>query len=170
MTITQRARQGVLALRADPEADEHAIVHRWLTAAQQEAFFQLPSHDRGHLIRVSRKLIASGPKNTDVIVAGLLHDIGKVNGRHHVRLIDRIAKVLLGRFSPRLLARLASREYPVPLCGGLMLAVHHPAIGSERARMLGCTERVCWLIKNHDHQAPTDPDLRRLIDVDRSTP
>jgi HD superfamily phosphodiesterase len=170
MTAIQRVKQGILALRAHPEPDEQAAVRRWLTTAQQEAFSHLPTHDRAHLVRVSRTLIESGETNPDVVVAGLLHDIGKVDGRYRVRLIDRTAKVLLRQLSPRLLARLASRARPAPLCGGLMLAVHHPEIGSERARILGCTERVCWLIKNHDNQALADPDLRRLIDVDRSTP
>jgi hypothetical protein len=170
VSAVDRLNQGLLALRAQPEPDERAVVARWLTPAQCAAFMRVSAHDRAHLVRVARSLTMSGRAHPDLIVAGLLHDIGKVDGHHHVRLIDRTLKVLLSRCFPRLLARLASRERPLPLCGGLMLAVHHPEIGSERARALGCTERTCWLIKNHDNPAPEDPDLRRLIAVDRSTP
>lgn len=165
-----RLNQGVIALRRRDEPDEIALTQRWLTPVQRAAFAKLPAHDRGHLIRVTRKLVDRGETSPDLIVAALLHDIGKVDGRYHVRLIDRTLNVLLARCSPSLLAWMASRDHPVPLCRGLMLAVHHPEIGSERARFLGCTARTIWLIKNHDNQAPEDPDLRRLIEVDRSTP
>jgi hypothetical protein len=170
MTVATRIRQGVLALRPKAEPHEDEIVRQWLSADQQRAFGALSAHDRAHLVRVARALIATGSTSSDLIVAGLLHDIGKADEHHQVRLLDRTVKVLLEHASPRLLNRLASREHPVPLCGGLVLAVHHPEIGSERAQVLGCTERTCWLIKNHDNQALVDPDLHRLIDVDRSTP
>lgn len=146
------------------------MLDRWLSDEQRAAFSALPVHDRAHLVRVARSLETSRTATGDLIIAGLLHDIGKVDGKHHVRLIDRTFKVLLERLSPRLLDRLANRTKTLPLCTGLVLAVHHPQIGSERARLLGCTEHTCWLIKNHDNQAPADPDLLRLIEVDRATP
>lgn len=170
MAIVQRVRQGLAALIPRSEADEAVILATWLTGAQQAAFRALPVHDRGHLIRVGRALIATGTASGDLVVGGLLHDLGKQDGSVHVRVVDRVAKVLLQRTAPALLARLTDRDNPAPLCRGLMLAMHHAEIGSERARKLGCTERVCWLIKNHDNQTVADPELRRLIDVDRATP
>jgi hypothetical protein len=170
MPVAQRIRQGLTALRPRPEDDEAVILSAWLTGAQQAAFRALPVHDRGHLIRVGSALIATGTASHDLIVAGLLHDLGKQEGSARVRLVDRVAKVCLERTAPDILRRLADRERTAPLCRGLMLAVHHPEIGSERARFLGCTERVCWLIKNHDNQAVADEELRRLIAIDRATP
>jgi hypothetical protein len=170
MSFVPRIHQGLLALRPRPEPDEAALLDRWLSREQRAAFMALPIHDRAHLVRVARTLVASGTATDDLVVAGLLHDIGKVDGKHHIRLIDRALKVCLEQVAPRLLDRLAGQTRRVPLCSGLVLAVHHPEIGSERARLLGCTERTCWLIKNHDNLALADPDLQRLIDVDRSTP
>ncbi len=169
-SVRQRIRQGLTALTPRPEPDEAAILSDWLSAAQQTAFRALPVHDRAHLIRVGRALIETGDASRDLVIAGLLHDIGKQDGRARVRFVDRVAKVLLQPAMPRVLSRLADPQSPAPLCRGLMLAVHHAEIGGERARFLGCTERVCWLIKNHDNQTVADPELRRLIAVDRATP
>ncbi|MGH2549105.1 MAG: hypothetical protein ACRDHN_06935 [Thermomicrobiales bacterium] len=170
MDFVPRIQQGLLALRPHPEPDEAEVARRWLSDEQHAAFLSLPVHDRAHLVRVARALVASGTATDDLVIAGLLHDIGKVDGKHHVRLIDRALKVCLERVAPRLLDRLANQTKTVPLCARLVLAVHHPEIGSERARLLGCTERTCWLIKNHDNLALADPDLHHLIEVDRSTP
>lgn len=170
MSFVQRFQQGLLALRPRPEPDEDEITRRWLSGEQRTAFLALPVHDRAHLVRVARTLATPGTATDDLVIAGLLHDIGKVDGKHHVRLIDRALKVCLEHLSPRLLDRLANQTKTVPLCTGLVLAVHHPEIAGERARHLGCTERACWLIKNHDNLALADPDLQRLIEVDRSTP
>lgn len=164
-----RVRQGLLALAPRPEPDEALFIHRWLTERQRDAFMELSAHDRGHLVRVARELTRQAPGNHDLIVAGLLHDLGKANGSAHVRLIDRTAKVLLERLSPRLLGMLTPPGTG-GLRTGLTLAAHHAEFGAERARQLGCSERVVWLIKHHEDSRVNDPELRLLIEIDRITP
>jgi hypothetical protein len=165
----QRIRQGLLALRPRPEPGENDFTHHWLTGEQRAAFQGLSAHDRGHLVRVARTLVEQVPDNHDLIMAGLLHDLGKSDGTNRVRLIDRTAKVLLGRLSPRLLRWLA-RSDPHRLRAGIVLAVHHPAIGAEQSARLGCNDRVVWLIKHHEDSTIDDPELRLLADVDQTTP
>jgi hypothetical protein len=164
-----RVRQGLLALWPRPEPDEAAVVRRWLNEHQRAAFANISAHDRGHLIRVARQLESQAPHHPDLIIAGALHDIGKADGSHRVRLIDRVAKVLLERTSPRLLAKLAEPP-PGGIRSGLVLAVHHPEIGAERARALGCSDRVVWLIKHHEDSRIDDPELQLLIAIDQATP
>lgn len=141
----------------------------WLATEQQAAFRQLPMHDRTHSIGVAIAIEQVDPDNRDLITAALLHDNGKVVGRYRVRLIDRVAKVLLAALSPSLLERLASPP-PDGIWAGLVLAVHHPAIGAAKARNLGCSQRTCWLIANHEQSgAFNDPDLELLARVDDAT-
>jgi hypothetical protein len=141
----------------------------WLTAEQQAAFLNMPMHDRAHSIGVAIAVEQIEPDDGDLIVAALLHDNGKVEGRHRVRLIDRVAKVLLAAASPSSLERLAAPP-PDGIWAGLVLAVHHPAIGAAKAHNFGCSERACWLIANHERAGELgDADLSLLARADNAT-
>ena len=142
--------RGLNPARAGAHLDHSTL--NYLTPAQRERFLQLPEFDRQHLLRVANFLQKSGVDDPDVIVAGLLHDIGKVDGARRVRLPDRVGKVLLKRFAPGMLQRVAD-GYPDGHCKGLALTVRHPEIGAEIARTLGCSERACWLIRNHEAES-----------------
>ena len=148
--------------------DRDAVLAATLTPAQAEAFRALPAHDQAHLLRVYRRLRERGVTDPDLLAAGLLHDVGKACGGSRVRLVDRVGRVVLGKVAPGLLRRLAR----LPARGrrrGLALAVHHPALGAERAAALGCSPRVCWLIAHHeDGDAMGDRALATLAEADRA--
>jgi hypothetical protein len=162
-----RIRQGLHAIRPAIPSDQEEILVATLTPAQGKAFRALSRHDQSHCCRVYRLLQSEGAPH-DLLVAALLHDVAKAGPDRRVRLPDRVARVVLRRFTPRLLARLS--RLPAPRWrGGLALAVHHPGLGSERARALGCSERACWLIAHHeDVPVPDDPDLKRLVRADHA--
>ncbi|HEY8448604.1 MAG TPA: HD domain-containing protein [Thermomicrobiales bacterium] len=169
MAWRDRLRQGVQALiPTAPPPERDAIISEILTPAQAAAFRQLPAFDQRHLLRVYQRLRSAGERDEDVLIAALLHDIGKVGTEGRVRLPHRVARVLLARFAPGLLGWLA--RLPAPRWrAGFALAVHHPTLGAERAATLGCSKRVCWLIAHHeDDPPPPDPGLCRLIAADRA--
>jgi hypothetical protein len=165
-----RIQQGVLALRPRVPAIRDGVLAEWLTPTQAAAFRGLPKHDQAHLLRVYQALVAQGVTDADLLVAGLLHDLGKSSPYGSVRLIDRVTKVMIARIMPGLLARLT--RAPAPWYRyGLWLAAHHPRLGAERAAALGCTPRTCWLIAHHEDAMPDpDPALGLLIQIDRITP
>ncbi len=150
-------------------ADRDAILAAALPAAAAEAFRRLPTHDQAHLCRVYRTLRRDGVDDPELLAAALLHDLGKIDeSGGHVRLPDRVARVLLRRLAPRLLQRLARPDAP-SWRRGLTLAVHHPALGAARAAALGCSARTCWLIEHHeDDPPPDDRHLHRLMAADRA--
>lgn len=161
--IVQGAR-GLNPRRAGAHVDRSVL--DYLTPAQRERFAQLSAFDQQHLCRVANHLRTHGVSDPDVIVAGLLHDIGKSDGEHRVHLGDRVGKVLLKRFAPGMLHR-AAEQYPEGRFPGLALTVRHPEIGADIARSLGCSERTCWLIEYHEAETDLgDPDLARLQAAD----
>lgn len=147
-------------------ADVDRSVLTFLTTEQRRRFEALPAFDQQHLCRVANHLRTQGVTDPDVLVAGLLHDIGKSDGRTTVRLTDRVGKVLLKRVSPGLLQRVAG-EYPDGRLPGLALTMLHPAIGADLARQMGCSDRTCWLIRHHEAATDFgDRDLARLQAAD----
>lgn len=169
MAWASRLRQGVTALRPVALPGElDVLVATHLTEAQAAVFRQLSTYDQAHLFRVYHRLVAAGERDRDVLIAALLHDVGKATPFARVRLPDRVARVILRRCAPRVLDRLA--QLPAPRWrAGLALAVHHPRIGAQMAAALGCAPRVCWLIEHHeDDPPPPDPALHRLIVADRA--
>jgi hypothetical protein len=163
-----RLRQGLTALRPAPPLHRDAILSDLLTDEQAAAFRRLQLFDQAHLCRVYEVLRSWGEEDPDLLVASLLHDLGKVGERGTVRLPHRVARVLLSRTSPRTLARLA-RLPPARWRAGFALAVHHPVLGARRAAELGCSDRTCWLIAHHEDDPPPDDDqLRRLIAADHA--
>src|SRR5215210_1129475 len=144
LSLLHRPRQGLKALFRRSNEDVSDVLAN-LTTAQQQAFRALPHYDQVHLRTVYVTLIEDGERDDDLLLAALLHDIGKVGFGTHVRLVDRVATVLLRRLAPSLLARLAR----LPASGwrrGLALSVHHPELGAALAASLGCSRRTCWLI------------------------
>lgn len=166
--LAGRLRQGVSALRPRLPTDRDTAIAA-LPVDAQRAFRWLPAYDQAHLCAVHRRLLADGAIDPDLLAAALLHDIGKATLGGRVTPLDRTLNVLLDRFAPRHLDRLA--RLPAPRWRmGLALAVHHPQLGAEWARELGCSERTCWLIAHHANDpAPNDPDLARLIAADRAS-
>ncbi|MGH2533716.1 MAG: hypothetical protein ACRDJW_15600 [Thermomicrobiales bacterium] len=165
-----RLRQGHAALRSAP-VDEQAAIHAArLSPRQVAAFSSLPEFDRRHLCRDFDALRRVGVADMDLLQAALLHDLGKRSPHGQVRLVHRVARVLLGRLAPSLLERLAT--LPAPRWRlGLALAVHHPQLGAEEAARLGCSPRTCWLIARHEAQPPPHDDaLAILIACDERTP
>jgi hypothetical protein len=167
ITWRDRLRQGMAALRPGISTLHDDMLTDLLTADQIAVFRQLPDFDQIHLDRVCAVLRAGGEEDRDLLVAALLHDVGKVGNLGTIRLPHRVARVLLDRCCPRCLDRLA-RLPASRWRAGFALAVHHPALGAERAAALGCSARTCWLIAHHeDNPPPADEQLRRLIAADR---
>jgi hypothetical protein len=163
-----RMAQGMRALSLLMRSVDPPEVGDLLTPAQRAAFHALPAFDRAHLASVLSWLRAAGETDPDVLQAALLHDIGKHADGHRVMLIHRALNVLLERYAPGALARLA--HLPAPWWrAGLALAVHHPRLGAEMAAELGCSPRTCWLIAHHeDDPLPDDPHLLRLVEADQA--
>jgi hypothetical protein len=165
-SIAYRLRQTARSLRADMPEERDELVARLLSPAQEAIFRTLPRVDQAHSIRLVLSLMRDGEPSRDLLIAGLLHDMAKVQPSGRVHLHDRALRVIFAKFAPRLLGRLAA----LPAARwrlGIALAVHHPELGARQARELGCSPRACWLIAHHaDRHPPEDLELHRLIAAD----
>lgn len=138
---------------------DRALAAALLTADQLAAFGLMSPQDQRHAARVARVVVREAPRDPDLLLAALLHDLGKVDasGRGRVRLAHRVSKVLLARLVPGLWRRLGDREEAGPTRGYYLLR-HHPALGAAWAARLGVPPRACALIAAHQDGVTGDAD------------
>jgi hypothetical protein len=129
---------------------DRALAAALLTAPQLAAFGLLAPTDQRHAVRVLRALLACGERDADLLVAALLHDLGKADpqGRGRVRLPHRVSKVLARRLAPGLWEWASAHPGRGPLHGYYLLR-QHPALGAAWAARLGAAPRACALIAAH---------------------
>jgi hypothetical protein len=150
-------------------ARDRALAAAALTGRQLAAFRAMAPRDQRHAARVARLLIAEGARDADLIVAGLLHDLGKVDPRGvgRVLVVHRVAKVVLGRLSPGAWAWSSAAARP-GLLRGCYLLQQHPALGAAWAAELGVSARACALIAAHQEGAVGDDASEALVRLRRA--
>jgi len=147
--LRYRARQLWLALTAAPAPEDLALARRTLSPSQMELFLQLQPNEQAHSLQIYRQLRDQKPVDEDLLVAALLHDVGKVS--YPLRSWERawivIAKAVLpakvvewGRAEPRGWKR------------PFVIAEQHAAWGAELAARAGTSPTVVSLIRRHQQQ------------------
>jgi putative nucleotidyltransferase with HDIG domain len=158
-----RAWQFLQALTARPlTVAEQAEVAAILSPAQQLLFRPMPSGDQRHSLQVMRTLIAMEMTAPDLLVAALLHDVGK--SRHRLYLWERVLVVVIGAFGPSA----ASRWGNAPSHGWrrpFVIHQQHPRWGAEMALAAGCSPLTAELIRAHHDRgaAQTGSKLLRAL-------
>lgn len=136
-------------------AGEREALTAWLTPAQLGLFDAMHPADRRHGLDVVATLRERGVRETDVLVAGLLHDCGKGT---EVGLWARVAWSLSEAFGPWVL--IAARRLP-----GFGPAIErlrdHASVSAELAAAAGCSPRAVALIR--EQEAPTDEEYGELF-------
>ena len=122
-------------------------------------FRQLPRLERQHGIAVCQALEARGHTDPDLLVAALLHDVGKLT--IPPRLWERVLVVLGEHFFPALAERWGHGE-PRGLRRGFVIRRRHPEWGAELAAQAGAAARAMTLIRRHHSPPGEDAQLADL--------
>lgn len=151
-----RAKQFFGALTASSDAgDERSIAHV-LTPPQHDLFRRMAPNDRRHSIDVYETLRQAGDDDPDLLVAALLHDVGKAAGC--IRLWQRTLIVLLQRWAPAMLSWLARGSNPNEppwWRQGFVINRLHPKVGARWAAEAGCSPTTVVLIRRHQERVET---------------
>jgi putative nucleotidyltransferase with HDIG domain len=139
-----------ISLKTDLTALEQAKA--LLTKGQWDLFLKLQPGEKNHALEMHHKLLEQGENQPDLLVAALLHDIGKLNYR--LNPVERTVVVLAKSIMPFQAQRYG--EMPSNGWDGLpgwrkafIVASQHANWGSEMAREAGVSLLTESLIRNH---------------------
>jgi hypothetical protein len=163
LVVFYRAGQFFRAVFARIRPNERILVCQHLTPAQAALFWQMARADQRHGLDVLYTLQRAGHDDPVLLQAALLHDVGKAAVR--LTLWHRVGAVLIGRFAPRWLDRLARDRRG--WTAAFAVHIRHPEIGARRAAEAGCSAEVVDLIRRHQDPNPGDRRLAALQSADR---
>jgi hypothetical protein len=158
-----RIRQFLQAVTVRPRADHLVRARSLLGPDLFELFLRLPSADQAHALRVCRALEVSGEDDTDLLAAGLLHDVGK--SPLPLRLLDRVAVVVGQALVPER-ARGWGAGDPRGWRRGFVVACHHAEWGATMVAQAGGSPRLVRLVREHQSGAAADDALAALQAAD----
>mgnify|MGYP001038799302 CR=1 FL=1 len=158
-----RIRQFLASLGAGLSRQERQIVAAHLSQEQQRLFYAMTARDQRHCLDVFHALEARGCRDDEVLLAALLHDVGK----GPIRLWHRAVYVLLKTAWPRLLARLAQPEGR-GWRQAMAALENHAVRGAALAEAAGTPAAVVELIRRHQGADASDGRVGLLSEVDNS--
>lgn len=166
MGLWYRAGQFWRQLRSTPLSPAaRAEIAAVLRASELSLFQQLDAGDQWHSYHVFRTLRDAGHKDPDLLVASLLHDVGKT--RAPLSVWQRSLIVLVQLFWPARISAWGTGE-PSGWKRPFVVKVRHPAWSAEMAAAAGSTPLAVSLIRRHQdgmfyrEGAPEDGLLRLL--------
>ena len=169
MRVSYRVRQFWEALNPRLSAEELTQAQDILDPALMALFLGQQRSEQAHSLRLLNQLLEGGETHSDLLVAALLHDVGK--SRHPLHLWERVLIVLSKKFVPNLSEDWGQSE-PRGWRRPFVIAARHPAWGAEMAAEAGASSLTVELIRRHQSLLPAQPDtiketlLHRLQSVD----
>ena len=135
-----------------------------LSASEMSLFDRFALNDQWHSYRVMKMLQAAGHNEPDLLVAALLHDVGKT--RLPLSIWERSLIVLASIFLPRQTAVWGQGEatgWQRPF----VVKMQHPSWSAEMAAAAGSTPQAVRLMQRHQDPIPPDDDSEeaRLLRV-----
>ena len=154
-----RIRQGIRALMAWSRPVDYEAAQQVLTPKEMELFRQMRRSEQQHSLNVLKMLQGWGYDDPPLLIAALLHDVGK--SRYPFPLWDRTIVVLVKAVAPKITQKwgngsVASWRRP------FVISYQHPAWSAQLATDVGCDPRAVELIAIHqikrDHELPGDTE------------
>jgi hypothetical protein len=144
--VLYRVRQAALGLLAFAIPINYSELETVLTPSLLALFKRMRRSEQWHSIRVMRTLVAQGYTHPDLLVAALLHDVGKA--RYRYTLVGRTLTVLAERFAPQLAVRWGQGQ-PRGLARPFVIAAQHPAWSAEDMARAGASPLAVSLARHH---------------------
>ncbi len=162
--VQYRARQFFDTLTAPWRAVDVAYAAARLSPALLQLFRRMPHAEQHHGIAVAQTLEVQGYADPALLIAALLHDVGKI--QTPPRLWERVFVVLAERAWPERARRWGAAGTPRGWRRGFAIRHQHAAWGATLAEEAGAPARAVALIRQHHAPPGTDQALAALQAAD----
>ena len=146
MRIRYRARQFWHALRATPAPQDLDLARQVLSPVQMDLFLKLQPNEQVHSMRIYRQLYHRYPLEKDLLVAALLHDVGKTV--YPLRLWERVWIVIARAILPTKAIEWGQAD-PRGWKRPFAIAEQHAGWGADMAANAGASTTSVNLIRRH---------------------
>jgi hypothetical protein len=153
-----RASQFWHALTTAPAPADLELARQALSPAQMELFLQLQPAEQAHSLQIYRQLYEQKPVDDDLLVAALLHDVGKIS--YPLRLWERVWIVIARAVLPAKIAKWGQAQ-PYGWKRPFVIAEQHAAWGADLAARAGTSPTAVSLIRRH--QQPLNRSEQAVI-------
>jgi putative nucleotidyltransferase with HDIG domain len=157
MRLAYRVRQFWYALFARPTPEDLALARSALTASQMRLFERLQPSEQVHSLTIYRQLLLQGDTQPDLLVAALLHDVGK--SRYPLHPWDRALIVLARAIVPERVKDWG-RGQPRGWQRAFVVAQQHPDWGAEMAAQAGVSPLAVNIIQHHQDFSQTPGSMQ----------
>ena len=134
-------------MTAVPDPAGIELAQSILSPALLDIFFEMQPSEIHHSLEITRRLVASGETDPDLLAAALLHDVGK--SRSPLDLWGRAIVVVAKRLIPGACRRWGASEDMRGLKRNFVVAEQHPDWGAEMAAAAGASKLTARLIDRH---------------------
>jgi len=163
MGISYRAGQFLHLLTAKLKREHRRFVYEMLNPSMAALFFRMSDPDQSHSVRVFQTLVDQGEEDEDLLMAALLHDVGK--SLHPLRAWERSLVVVTNRILPNQVLKWGQGE-PYSWRKPFVVALQHPEWGAALIQQEGGSETLVTLIHYHQEHAPPNigKDVQELLE------
>ncbi len=125
-------------------------------------FFRMSDPDQSHSIRVLQTLVDQEEGNADLLMAALLHDVGK--SLNPLQAWERSLVVVTNRLLPNQVLNWGQGE-PRGWRKPFVVALQHPGWGATLVQQEGGSQTLITLIRYHQEHPPpsVNKDVQELI-------
>ena len=155
MRIAYRVQQFWHTLTAKPDQDDLTLAEKLLSPALLNLFMQMQASEQAHSISIARQLLEDDQVDNDLIIAALLHDVGK--SRYPLRLWERTIIVVGNRLFPTKASQWGQGA-PAGWRRAFVVAAQHPAWGAEMVAQAGASPMVVAIVRRHQDQIGLDAE------------
>jgi predicted hydrolase (HD superfamily) len=157
--LVYRSRQFWQAISTGSSHEDTELAATILTPPQLELFQQMHRSEQAHSLRVLKELRRQGEDNSDLEIAALLHDVGKI--RTPLRLWERVLVVLVRKICPNCVKKWgAASENEPGWRRAFVVAEKHPAWGADLVSQSGGSALAAALVARHQEQLPPNNEKK----------